>query len=119
MPTTIRLCESDQEKFKGPQEVLFDWSALDDLPFDDLDEIERTIGMTIPELRVLMPKASARVMKAVTWIARRLAGQTDDWAAFNIRTRKIVTGYVEPEDDADPPANASAPSSGSGASGTD
>lgn len=96
----------DQEKYKGPEWVLFDRDALDDLAFSELNRYEKQLGVSIAHLITReFANGTALGIKGVVWLARQMAGHEETFAALDIRTRRVrhrAAGV-----DAGPPASGS------------
>lgn len=113
MATQFALCPEDREKYGGPEWVTYDKDALDDMPIDVLDPVERQIfdlyKVSIGELIFSeFGKGTVRGIRSMVWLARQVAGITTDpqLAEFNIKARKVRM-RVEPVADAVPPDSAS------------
>lgn len=111
MATEFTLDPRDRERFGGPEWVTFDRDAIDDLPFDQLDKWERELGTSIAQLlAVEFPRASARGIKGVVWLARQMSSANEPvFADFNIRPRLVR--HRASGSDARPPALGSSESS--------
>jgi hypothetical protein len=80
----------DRETYGGPEWVVFDRDALDDLTFSDLNRYEKQLGVSIAHLLTgEFAKATALGIKGVVWLARQMAGQDESFASFDIRTRRV------------------------------
>lgn len=107
----LKLDPRDWEKYGGPEWVTFDREVVDDMPFSDLNRIEQQLGVSITHLVTReFAKGTALGIKGVVWIARQAAGETESFAEFDIRTRRVR--HRRPGGDANPPApGSSEPSS--------
>lgn len=104
----FRLSEADRERYPGPEWLQYDTAVVLDLDLDTLEKIEETIGWTMVEFGAQLSRGSARSMRAMIWIARKLAGCDDAWDSFKPKVWQIehdeADDQVE-EVDVDPPAN--------------
>lgn len=101
-----RLCADDRERYPGPEWLVYDTDALLECDLDTLEQIEETIGWSLIELGVQLSRGTARSLRAMIWISRRMAGCDDAWASFKPKVWKIE--HREPvveAVDVDPPAN--------------
>lgn len=103
----FRLCEADRERYPGPEWLQYDTAVVLDLDLDTLEQIEETLGWTLIELGAQLARGSARGLRAMIWIARKLAGCDDAWASFKPKVWQIEHDESDPVEavDADPPAN--------------
>lgn len=108
MALEIRLGDADWEKFGGPEWLTVNQEAIDDLPFDQIDKLEREMDMSITAWRIELTRLSARGRKGLAWLARQMSGdealKVPGYAAFNIQPMKIRYRGG----DQDPPASGSA-----------
>jgi hypothetical protein len=111
MAVEFQLDPRDQETYGGPEWVVFDKDALDDLAFADLTRYERELGVSISHLLAgEFAKATALGIAGVVWLARQMAGVEESFRDFNIRTRRVR--HRRAGGDASPPAlGSSEPSS--------
>lgn len=107
----LRMCDADRERYGGPEWVTYADDQVIDLTFDELVAIEDAIGMSMVQLRGVEARLyTARGCRAILWIARKLAGQDDDFAEFkpNVQRLDMIPVFPDPDepaggDDADPP----------------
>lgn len=124
----LRIAEEDRKKLDipGPEWLLLDTDWVRDQPAESLMRWEAECGYPIERALAEMANAmSARATLVLLWLARKqggynAGGRTDDGdpAPFEellkIRTMRIsARKYVEPEADADPPAEATSRDSSS------
>lgn len=109
MALEVRLSDQDWDKFGGPEWLVVDQDAIDDLPFDKIDPLERDMDMSITAWRLELTRLSARGRKALAWLARQMSGDAElkapSYGAFNIQPMKIR--YRAVGGDQDPPASGS------------
>lgn len=108
----IRLCDSDRERYGGPEWV--ELPALDLMDEDTglIEAIEEAWDLSPTELLRGVARNSTKALRAIIWVARRKAGCNDPVATFKPKVQKwsgITYEALPAEDaalaDADPPAN--------------
>lgn len=103
----LRMSEADRATYGGAEWLDYRDDDMLDLPFDEVEKIEDTIGMSLMVLRAVeTPRYSARALRTLLWLARRQGGHEDDWATFkpNVQRVDAVPVLDEPrEGDALPP----------------
>lgn len=112
----LRMCAADRKRYGGPEWVDYQYDAILDLPFDEVVTLEETIGFSMARLNgVERPLYTARGLRATLWIARRLAGESDDWEKFKPNIQRIDALPVHEDkagDAGDPPDQADPDSAG-------
>lgn len=106
----LRIDDRDRAVVGGPEWVPFDRAALDDVEYDTLHEWETELGAAITWiLGVEAGRGSAFGIKAMVWLARKIAGvATPPFAAFNLRfPRKVKVRAAKRAGDAVPPPEGS------------
>lgn len=107
MAVKLKLCEADRAEYGGPEWLVFDVTAFDDMTTEQLDEFEQAMNMSIWRLRnVELPQRTARGTKAVCWLARQLSGDKlliePGFDEFEIRPLQVdarpAGGGVNPPD---------------------
>lgn len=108
----LRLAEKDRPDYERGDEwftVHGDLRELDDLPWDDLDALERELEFSAYVLTQVERRAvTARYWRALLWLARRFAGIVEPYATFKPNIRRMEMEPVDDdlgEGDADPPAD--------------
>lgn len=101
MALRFRFHPDDHQRY-GDGWTVFDQRALGRLPVAELVEIEQTIGMSVRVLLDRLASDYADAHLAATWLARRMAGVTEDFADFNPLVL-LVDWEPVPAGDADPP----------------
>jgi hypothetical protein len=108
----IRLCDSDREKYGGPEWVELKATELMDEDTGIIELIEEAWDLTPVEFLRGINRNSTRALRAMIWVARRKAGCLDDARTFRPKTQSWsgVTYEALPAEeklaaDADPPAN--------------
>lgn len=93
MKLEIRLGDADRERFGGDEWLEFDPTVYDDMPLDELEAIERQIGMSLWDLLHNGGlRNSARSIKAGAWLARQQAGLPSlSFAAFDVKPMQVGT----------------------------
>lgn len=123
----LRLSEKDRPEYeRGDEWFVIDamLSELDELPWDELDAIERQLQLSVTWLvEVERRSLTVRYLRALAWLARRFAGIKEPYAEFKPNVRKLESEPVddlEPADagDADPPEDTPPASADSGESVT-
>jgi hypothetical protein len=95
----FRLCAEDREKYPADQEWFeFSVDLLADQPASFVDEFERTIGMSVPVFGTQLEETTTRGLKAAFWVARRIAGVQEDYAAFDPKVWKAEQESEDPRD---------------------
>ena len=108
----IRMCDSDRERYGGPEWVEFAATELMDEETGLIEQIEEAWDLTPTEFLRGLARDSTKALRAMIWVARRKAGCNDPVSTF----RPKVQGWsgvryeaLPPEEkalaDADPPAN--------------
>lgn len=104
----------DQEKYGGPEWVVFDAEAFDDLPWSvsgpwDRELVAATGGRGVARLIVDgLASGTADGITALIWLSRMMAGiDTPAFVQFDIRWRKHRKRAVRQVVDVDPPASGS------------
>jgi hypothetical protein len=98
----VRLGDKDRPEYERgdewfPADLLL--SNLDDLAWDDIDQVEQEYGQPISMVRV----GTVRHLRLMMWVARRRAGIVEPFARFKpVVQRFEYDGPVE-GGDADPP----------------
>lgn len=116
----LRMCAADQKRYGGPEWVDYRYDEVIDLPFDEVTTVEDTIGFSMARLSgVERPRYTARGLRAMLWIARRMAGESDDWVGFkpNVQRLDVLPVFDEAGDAGDPP-DPSEPADPDGSAGT-
>ncbi len=98
----FRLCEADRERYPGPEWLVYDTETTLNCDLDTLEKIEETIGWTMVELGGQLARGSARGLRAMIWIARKLAGCDDAWDSFKPKVWSIEEQEVDPDPPVEP-----------------
>lgn len=110
----IRLCDSDREKYGGPEWVEINMADLLNEETGLIEQIEERWDLTPSEFLNGVGRGSIRCLRAMIWTARHKAGCRDDPRLFRPKTMPHSGITFEPltEEkkaaaavDADPPAN--------------
>lgn len=107
----IRLCDSDREKYGGPEWVELKATELMDEDTGLIELIEEAWDLTPLEFLRGVSRNSTKALRAMIWVARRKAGCLDDVRTFKPKTQDWSGVTYEPlpaeqeAADADPPAN--------------
>jgi hypothetical protein len=107
----IRLCDSDREKYGGPEWVELKATELMDEDTGLIELIEEAWDLTPLEFLRGVSRNSTKALRAMIWVARRKAGCLDDVRTFKPKTQDwsgVVYEALPAElkaADADPPAN--------------
>jgi len=107
----IRLCDSDREKYGGPEWVELKATELMDEDTGLIELIEEAWDLTPLEFLRGVSRNSTKALRAMIWVARRNAGCLDDVRTFKPKTQDwsgVVYEALPAElkaADADPPAN--------------
>lgn len=107
----IRLCDSDRERYGGPEWVELSMVDLMDEETGLIEQIEEAWDLTPVEFLRGVRRNSIRALRAMVWIARRKAGCLDPVNGFKPRVQgwSGITYEELPAEakaaDADPPAN--------------
>lgn len=122
----VRLSEKDRPDYdRGDEWFTIDamLGDLDELPWDELDAIERQLDMSVMWLvEVERRGLTVRYWRALAWLARRFAGVDEPYAGFKPNVRRLESETVDdepepaPAGDADPPEGTPPTSAGSGES---
>jgi hypothetical protein len=96
------MSPEDQERYGGPEWIEFDYAQVADEELSVLEEFETVTGLTITEFGAEVGRGSVKGIRAMLWLARRMAGCVDEWASFQPKILKVETESDE-ADDADPP----------------
>lgn len=87
----VRMCEQDRERYGAPEWLLVDSEALYDMPFSQLDQLERDMGFSgVQLLEVEIPAYSARAYRALLYVALQQAGVTVAWKDFQPTILRIT-----------------------------
>jgi hypothetical protein len=96
----LQLCESDRERYGGPEWVDFDADGLLDTPASKVAEYEKEMGVSL--ISVLSDRYSATSLRVQAWLARKMAGVTEAYADFDpliLRARLVADPDVDPGKD--------------------
>jgi hypothetical protein len=106
----IRLGDEDRAELDCPEWLEFDRDVLEDTRAGELHDLEMEMDFTFSQIFAAMPTRSARVHRAVAWLALRQSGSKVGWADFDPKILKAEfrRGDGEPQDD-DPPAGGPSP----------
>lgn len=117
MRLRISLCPADQERFGGPEWIVFDEDDLADVPIDTLERWEKplldTYGMSLLDMiaEATGGKVTMRSLRAMVWMAYQRAGVDIDYAEFNPRLMDPQLRAHEGDDAAPPAPTGDGPSS--------
>lgn len=108
----IRLCDSDREKYGGPEWVELHATELMDEETGLIEQVEELWGLSPPEFLHGIGRDSTKALRAMVWLARHKAGCFDPVATFKPKVQGWSGIVYEPlpaerkaAADADPPAN--------------
>lgn len=108
----IRLCDSDREKYGGPEWVELRATELMDEDTGLIELIEEAWDLTPLEFLRGISRNSTKALRAMIWLARRKAGCLDDVRTFKPKTQdwsgvvyEALPAEAKLAADADPPAN--------------
>ena len=83
----IRMCDSDREKYKGPEWVEVLIADVLDEETGLIEQIEEAYDLTWPEFYTKLRRGHTSATRALIWIARRRAGCRDDPRTFRPRVQ--------------------------------
>jgi len=107
----IRMCDSDREKYGGPEWVEITLTEIMDEEAGIIGQLEQRWDMSLAEFMSGLRRELTRPCQALIWIARHKAGCADPPATFSpkIQVSSGVTYEPLPAEseaaDADPPVN--------------
>lgn len=105
----IRMCDSDRERYGGPEWVEITLTEIMDEEAGVIGQLEQRWDMSLAEFMSGLRRELTRPCQALIWIARHKAGCVDPPATFfpKIQVSSGVTYEPLPAEatDADPPAN--------------
>lgn len=107
----IRMCDSDRERYGGPDWVEISLAEIVDEEAGLIDQLERGWDMSLAEFMAGLSRQMTRPAQALIWLARRKAGCVDVPATFRPKVQETSGVVYEPMPaeaaaaDADPPGN--------------
>lgn len=107
----IRMCDSDRERYGGPEWAEIALTELLDEETGLIEQLELAWDMSPTEFLGGVIRETTKALRAMIWIARRKAGCRDPVATFKPKTQTWSGVVYEPlpaeqqAADADPPAN--------------
>lgn len=83
----IRMCDSDRERYPGPEWVEVLIADVLDEETGLIEQIEDAYDLTWPEFYAKLRRGHSNATRALIWIARRRAGCRDDPRTFRPRVQ--------------------------------